>query len=137
MEKIRLYWLLIIGIALILLAGLFLILLRGDEDTWIKDKNGIWIMHGNPSLIPEYVKTQQDAIACANQLYNNAKNNKTVFNSQCLGRCSTYSVDIVNVPRNSEDNKPENQCSDFQNKITTNFIELDKNGNIVRIFEKE
>lgn len=36
-----------IGILIILFA--VLILLRGNEDSWIKDNNGNWVRHGNPS----------------------------------------------------------------------------------------
>jgi hypothetical protein len=133
MERTRLYWLLIVGFALILLSGFLLLFLRGDEDTWIKDEKGIWIEHGNVFAKPDYVKEQEEAIACAKNLYFKAKNNNLDFNSQCLGTCRDYSVDIVNVPRNAEDDKIENQCSDFRNKITPYFIEIDKNGNIVRV----
>lgn len=32
-------------------AGLLLVFfLRGDEDTWIKDKSGNWVKHGNPEV---------------------------------------------------------------------------------------
>lgn len=39
----------------------------------------------------------------------------------------------MNVPRNEEDGKNENQCRDYKNGMTKHFIELDKNGAIVRI----
>lgn len=132
MKKKLLYW--IIGI-IVLLAVIFLLLrgFNGGEDNWIKDEKGIWTKHGNPSDIPNEVKEQQAALACANNLYNQAKQAGIQFNSQCLGSCDDYSIDIVNVPRTSEDNLIENQCSDFNNRITHKFIELDKNGNIVRI----
>ena len=35
--------LLVIGIIVFIFA-------RSDEDTWIKDKNGNWVMHGNPEV---------------------------------------------------------------------------------------
>ncbi|MCL5794857.1 MAG: hypothetical protein M1338_00655 [Patescibacteria group bacterium] len=41
-------WWWIIILIIIALSAL-LIFLRGDEDTWIKDKMGNWIKHGNPS----------------------------------------------------------------------------------------
>lgn len=115
------------------LAGIALfIFLRGNEDNWIKDSKGIWIKHGNPVNTPGFVKQQQDAILCANDLYSQAKENWMEFNSQCLGACGNYSVDIVHVPRNSWDDSSENQCSDYP-KITPHFIELDKDGKIVRV----
>ena len=55
------------------------------------------------------------------------------FSSQCLGVVGDYAVDIVHVPRTEEDNKIENQCEDFRTGKVNNFIELDKDGEIVRI----
>jgi len=131
MKKIS--WILII----IVLAALIVVGLRvfwgGGEDNWIKDEKGIWIKHGSPSGTPDYVTEQQDAMGCAGGLYENAKNEGMEFNSQCLGTCGNYSVDIVNVPRTNDDNLPENQCTDFRDGKTMHFIELDKNSEIVRV----
>jgi hypothetical protein len=46
-------------LAIIILAIIVLLvaILRGDEDTWIKDKSGQWVKHGNPSI--------QDFDSCA------------------------------------------------------------------------
>lgn len=38
------FWIILI----IIIIGVALVILRGDEDTWIKDKSGNWIKHGNP-----------------------------------------------------------------------------------------
>ena len=42
---------------IIIIAGIFLILgiiilifVRGNEDSWVKDGNGNWVMHGNPAI---------------------------------------------------------------------------------------
>lgn len=110
-----------------------LVFLRGSEDDWIVDPRGVYIKHGNPTGTPNHVIEQQAIINCANDLYNQNKNNNTEFYSQCLGRCQGYSVDIVHVPRNSEDDLEENQCSDFREGLTKHFIELDLNGEIARI----
>lgn len=41
----------IIIAGVILLVGItLLVFVRGDEDTWIKDANGQWVMHGNPEV---------------------------------------------------------------------------------------
>jgi hypothetical protein len=133
MEK-KFVWL-IMGIIIIFLIIINLVLFRGDEDNWILDSKGVYIKHGNPRDIPSYVKVQQDALTCANTLYTNAKNSGMVFNSQCLGKCGDYSVDVVHVPRSSEDNIIENQCSDYSLGVTHKFIELDKDGNIVKVSE--
>jgi hypothetical protein len=49
------------------------------EDSWIKDSNGVYVKHGNPSEIPENVKEQQDAILCAGNLYSVEKSKETEF----------------------------------------------------------
>ena len=125
------YLILIVTLALLLIV--ILLFLRGDEDSWIKNEKGIWIKHGNPSKIPEYVEEQKNLIQCANNLYFEMKLSGTDFNSQCLGRCMDYSIDMVNIPRTDEDNKLENQCMEFKEGLTKHFIELDNKGEIVRI----
>ncbi len=104
----------------------------GGEDSWIQDERGVWIKHGVPSETPDYVLEQQDAISCAIDLYDGAKTSME-FSSQCLGTCGNYAVDIVHVPRSSEDNLAENQCEAYRSSEITHFIELDKDGNVVRI----
>jgi hypothetical protein len=124
---------LIMLIISLILAGLVLFLVfRGDEDNWIKNTNGVYIKHGNPSKSPSYVLEQQDALTCASDLYSQAKSDNIAFNSQCLGACGNYSVDIVHVPRSIEDDKASNQCIDYP-RVTPYFIELDKNGVVVRV----
>jgi len=70
---------------------------------------------------------------CALKLYNEAKDKGIKFLSQCLGNCGDYAVDVVHVPRNEVDNKIENQCEDYRSGKARQFIELDQEGNIVRI----
>lgn len=128
----KLYW--IIGIIILIVIVLIgLRLFAGGEDSWIKDSKGIWIKHGNPSETPNYVTEQQDAIDCAIRLYNNEKAEGVAFSSQCLGTCGNYAVDIVHVPRNTDDNLAENRCADFREGKVSKFIELDDKGEIVRI----
>lgn len=81
----------------------------------------------------EYVKEQQEAVICANNIYQQEKENNAEFNSQCLGTCMDFAVDIVHVPRTDEDNKSENQCESYRNGKVGHFIELDKDGKIVRL----
>ena len=61
----------IVGIILIILIVITvgLMILRGDEDDWIQDSRGVWIKHGQPSKIPEYVLEQQGLIDSALRLY--------------------------------------------------------------------
>jgi hypothetical protein len=124
---------LIIGIAVLLLILGFIFfrfIIGGNEDTWIKDEKGVYVKHGNPSETPGYVVWQQAAISCA---YDKFDNLPEEANSQCLGTCGNYAIDIVHVPRNEEDNLAENQCGEYGKGIVSNFIELDKNREIVRI----
>lgn len=122
----------IFAVALLLLAVFLLRLFSGDEDSWIKDSRGVYVKHGAPSALPEEVRKQQDAIKSALQIYN-AKKPEMNFSSQCLGSVKDYAIDIVHTPRTNEDNLPENQCEDYRLGKVKHFIELDENGNIVRI----
>lgn len=129
--KKRKYWMLFIVVVLII--GGAILLLRGfsGEDNWIKDSRGVYIKHGNPSSTPDYVLQQQEAINCSLDKFDNFTEEE---NSQCLGTCEDYAVDIVYVPRNEEDDLIENQCEDYRNGNVSHFIELNnENGEIVRI----
>ncbi len=129
-------WLAVVILAVLAITlFIFRFLLFGNEDSWIKNEKGRWIEHGNPAFIPAQVLEQQIALECALNLYNENKNSGMNFSSQCLGTCGNYAVDIVHIPRNNEDNLAENQCSEFREGRTSRFIELDKNGMIVRIEE--
>ena len=118
-----------------IILGLILIvfILRGSEDSWIKDNKGVYVKHGVPSLTPDYVKEQKEAINCSFSLYETNKQKGMNFSSQCLGSCGNYAVDIVHGPRIDIDNLPENQCEDYKNGKISHFIELDKDRNIVRV----
>ena len=119
-----------------LILAIILFFLRGSEDTWIKNENGEYIEHGTPSEVPDYVAEQQTAIIEALQLYQEKKQQGMRFSSQCLGVVGDnirYAVDIVHVPRNKEDDFIKNQCEDYLDGKIKNFIELDNEGNIVRI----
>ncbi len=128
----------IIGFGFAILFFLMFIFLRigfdlQGEDSWIRDLRGVYIRHGNLSTIPNYVAEQQDALNCTNELYNQKKSEGMEFNSQCLGTCSDFAVDVVHVPRNSDDDLAQNECEDFTNGKLKHFIELDKEENIVRV----
>lgn len=125
--------LIVIVVIIIVIALLRFSPLNGGEDNWIKDEKGIYIKHGNPSEIPDDVEEQETAIKCAIDLFSKFITTKTEINSQCLGTCQDFAVDIVHVPRNAEDDLIENQCEQFRNKLVSHFIELNKNGGIVRV----
>jgi hypothetical protein len=122
-----------IVLILIFILGLYFIVLRMDEDSWIKNSKGIWTKHGNPAETPAEVIEQQQIIACVTDIYSQFKRNGMNFSSQCLGQCGDYSIDIVHTPRTAEDNLEENQCAEYITGTTSHFIEIDKDGKIVRI----
>jgi len=117
----------------VVIIGAFVFLRINGEDSWIQDSRGVWIKHGDPSKTPAEVLEQQDILLCAEELYQKIKMSNIELNSQCLGGCGDYAVDIVHVPRASEDNLPENQCEDYRLGKLKHFIEFDKNGKIVII----
>ncbi len=119
----------IIGAVLIIVIVFFIF--RSSEDSWIQDSRGVWIKHGSPARIPEEVLAQQILIVCANNLYNQTSFEN--LSSQCLGSCDAYAVDVVHVPRITEDDLDSNQCETYIRGQLKHFIELDKNGEIVRI----
>ncbi len=125
------YWALVL--AIILIAGGIFLLIRGisGEDSWIKDDKGVYVKHGNPSSTPNNVLEQQEAVECAYAKYNGLTEGK---NSQCLGVCGDYAVDIVHTPRTEEDDLAENQCEAYKSGEVSHFIELSyETGGIVRI----
>ncbi|VVB78318.1 Uncharacterised protein [uncultured archaeon] len=128
----RIYWIILIGVIFFILIGLF-VFFRSNEDTWTLDSQGVYVKHGNPAVIPAKVLEQQEALFCADNKYRIAQDDRLEFNSQCLGRCGNYSVDIVHVPRTADDDLSQNQCEDYKNQVTSHFIELNNKGIIVRV----
>lgn len=124
----------IAGVVLVLV--ILFVFFKGNEDTWIRDEKGVWVKHGEPSETPDYVEYQQIAIKAAGTLYD-VRGLTMDFDSQCLGIISSaelkYAVDIVHVPRIAEDDLEKNQCASYLSGEVKNFIELDKEGNVVRV----
>jgi hypothetical protein len=120
-------------VAVFLILTVIFLVLRGNEDDWIKDSKGVWIKHGNPSETPTAVLQQQEAVNCSLEKFNSFTETEEEINSQCLGICGDYVIDIVHVPRTAEDNLVENQCEEYRNGEVNHFIELDKKGILVRI----
>lgn len=77
--------------------------------------------------------SEGDNLACAFALYSGLIRVGVELDSQCLGVCDAYSVDIVHVPRAPADDFEENECREYREGITSGIIELDHEGNIVRI----
>jgi hypothetical protein len=131
--KKLIFWSVLIFIAALIIILILRFFFFGSEDAWIKNDKGVYVKHGNPAETPKEVEAQQSAIDAAIQIYNSKKILEMDFSSQCLGTIKDYALDIVHVPRTAEDDLPENQCEDFKTGKVTHFIELDKNGNIVRV----
>ncbi|MDO8570745.1 MAG: hypothetical protein Q7R97_04140 [Candidatus Daviesbacteria bacterium] len=77
-----------------------------------------------------------NAIASAISLYSTrAKEGLDMSKGPCLTNdlIPGWVVDIVHVPREEIDNLPGNQCQAYLEGRARNFIELDLNGNLVRI----
>jgi len=117
----------VVALAVVVLA-LIIILLRGNEFNLLGKQ-------GDSSSVSDKVQMQENALRCAHELYNDFASSKIRIDSQCLGVCFGYAVDFVHVPRNSSDDSKENQCSDYASGRVVNFIELDRNGDVVRVFE--
>lgn len=45
--KSKKLWIVVI---VLIIVGVAILLLRGDEDGWVKDSSGNWVMHGNPEI---------------------------------------------------------------------------------------
>jgi hypothetical protein len=120
----------IVMACLLVLALLFIIRLFSGEDVWVKDSNGVWVKHGYPNDVPDYVQKQDQLINCSHGKYDNLTG---LVNSQCLGTCGNYAVDIVHVPRIAEDDKVENQCEAYLNYSVQHFVELNQKGEVIRI----
>ena len=127
------YWIIIIVTIIVL--GFVFVILRGQEDTWIKDSRGVWIKHGNPENTPTEVTDQQNLIDQAQRLYQDVKiEGQDLTEGPCLGTiASDWVVDIAHNPREDIDNQSQNQCTDYLSGKAHHFIELDTNGDVVRV----
>jgi hypothetical protein len=82
----------------------------------------------------EIISELELAKSCAKSLYEKEVASLRPLNSQCLGKCVEYAVDLVYDPRvPAIDDNLLNQCADFSG-IATKFIELhNTDGEVVRV----
>jgi hypothetical protein len=78
------------------------------------------------------------AIAAANSAYVKAKlDGVDLANGPCLveqlSNMPEWSVDIAHNPRQSVDNQAANQCQFYRQGKTKHFVELDPDGNVIRV----
>lgn len=85
--------------------------------------------------------SQDDTIyltSLAQSMYARAKQEgKDLSNGPCLGTIPGFSdwvVDIAHSPRLPVDDDPTNQCEAFRNGQAKHFIELDPNGNVIKMY---
>lgn len=80
--------------------------------------------------------TSDLAFKSALNIYSVKRNNgDDLENGPCLGSVAPdWVADIAHNPRQPEDDKPENQCSDFIEGRAHHFIELDPEGKLIRSY---
>jgi len=79
---------------------------------------------------------EEDLVQQAQQIYAQKKAKNMDFkNGPCLADslASTWVVDIAHDPRQAIDDLPENQCPSFIAGKTQHFIELDPDGQLIRL----
>lgn len=95
-------------------------------------------VENKPSTAEETTTFRSDreaAIAKAKKLYQEKATQKMDFSSgPCLSNeiINDWVVDIAHNPRQTIDEKPENQCATYRNKQVRHFVELDPDGNVIR-----
>ncbi len=79
----------------------------------------------------------ETAVNQARHIYSQrAKLNEDFSNGPCLTESLMpgWVVDIVHSPRLPIDDLPANQCQSFREGRANHFVELDLNGNLVRVY---
>ena len=117
------YWTIVIVVLILVVV----LVLRGNENLGVV-KNGVV-----GDVREEIASKQASAVLCALELYRQADAEGMNFSSQCLGICGDFVVDVVHNPRDESDDQVENQCEDYRSGNIGRFIELDQEGNIVKI----
>ncbi|MDO8638952.1 MAG: hypothetical protein Q7R43_05225 [Candidatus Daviesbacteria bacterium] len=115
-KKVKLFILILI----IILVTAFLVVKINKRPVYKKGSSGVY----------------DNAIAAAISLYSTrVKEGLDMSKGPCLTNdlMPGWVVDIVHVPREEIDNLPGNGCQAYLEGRARNFIELDTNGNLVRI----
>lgn len=88
--------------------------------------------------IDQKIQADKDlAVAQAKELYRQAMlNNEDLSNGPCLSNdlIPDWVADIAHNPRQAVDNQPENQCSAFREGRAHHFVELDLEGNVIKVY---
>jgi hypothetical protein len=84
---------------------------------------------------PHRPDEQQRAVDIAQQLFRQKKaDGVSMSRGPCLGEIMPdWVADVVHNPRQPIDEDPDNQCSAYRNGKAHHFVELDTDGNVVRV----
>lgn len=80
---------------------------------------------------------QVRAVKKAKQIFAEFKSEGTDFsNGPCISEnlIVDWAADVAHNPRQAVDDLPENQCQSFRDGETHHFVELDTNGNLIRVY---
>ena len=89
------------------------------------------VLRSNPDKI---VKDDSVISKKAVELYQkNKAQNVDLSNGPCLGTIDNYAIDIAHTPREEVDERPENQCPDYNSGKLKHFVELTPFGTIIRV----
>ena len=129
----KLYYL--VGGLIIAITFLMVSILLNNTGSWVLTENGVWVAQGEPRTMPGVVLDQQILLLAAQALYDEANGaNTNLAYGQCLGSIGDdWVVDIAHSPRIYVDEDPTNQCDDYRVGTATHYIELDPDGNLIRI----
>jgi hypothetical protein len=129
----KLYYL--VGGLIIAITFLMVSILLNNTGTWVLTDNGLWVAQGEPRTMPGAVLDQQLLILAAQALYDEANGaNTNLAYGPCLGSIGDdWVVDIAHNPRIDVDEDPVNQCLEYRNGSASHFVELDTDGNLIRI----
>jgi hypothetical protein len=80
-------------------------------------------------------ETKEQAIKLAQQAYQEAlARGESLSRGPCLGVIMPgWVADIAHKPRQTIDDRPENQCAAFRMGEAGHFVELDPQGNVIRV----
>ncbi len=76
-------------------------------------------------------------MAAALELYRRAKESGADLSAgPCLAQEAIpgWAVDVAHEPRQPVDDDPANQCASYREGRATHFVELDPEGNVIRVY---
>lgn len=113
----------------VLVVLVLMVILGASAVIYIKNSNNSTY---KPGIWPE----ADQAVAQAQYVYNQAKERGMDFKSgPCLSNALIpgWVLDLVHSPREAMDNLPENQCKAYLEGSAKHFVEMDLQGNLVRV----